>query len=205
MYFYHLDWSNKEEYVNYFNNEFIPKHIPDFNKKQRPPWRTHAVDQYWAFFPDQTPDPKILQLQEVLKRNFDFPDISYFLIFYQEADYEIHFDGPGDGSSGVHHTSLNLQLRSFEGTSLQFYREKNPGGGGKRISGTQAKSWEENEVILVDQFNCTNTWSLINSGVPHKVVVPKTGMPKICLSIRFKGFPAFEDSLAKIQSKPGLM
>jgi hypothetical protein len=204
MYYYHLDWPNREEYTNYFNNEFIPKHIPDFSQKQRPPWRNHTVDEFWVFFPNKTPDSKILELQDFLKRNFDFPDISYYLIFYQLQDYLIHIDGPGDGSSGINHTSLNLQLRGYKGTKMEFY-EKNSDAIGVLPSGSKSRLWGDNEVTLVDQFDCTNTWTLINTGTPHKLVVPKIGIPKICLSVRFKGFPKFEDSLAKIQSRTTLI
>jgi hypothetical protein len=197
MYYYHLDWSNTEEYTNYFNNEFIPKHIPDFNQKQPPPpWRVQPVDEYWIFYPNKTPDPKILELQNFLKSNFDFPDISYFLIFYQLRNYEIHIDGPGDSTSGTNHTSLNLQLSGYEGTKMEFYETD---GMGHRLPGTHIRAWDTKHSTLVDQFDCTNTWTLINTGVPHQLVVPQTGIPKICLSIRFKGFPAFEDSLAKIK------
>jgi hypothetical protein len=204
MYYYHLDWANREEYTNYFNNEFIPKHIPDFNKKQTPPWRNHPVDEYWAFFPNQILDIKMLALQDFLKRNFDFPDISYFLIFYQLKDNTLHVDGPEDGSSGVHRTSLNLQLSGYEGTTMNFY-EKNPNAIGFLPPGSKTKLWKDDEVKLMDQFKCTNTWTLVNTGIPHNVTVPETGIPKLCLSVRFRGFPAFEDSLAKIKSRTVLI
>jgi hypothetical protein len=204
MYYYHLDWSNTEEYTNYFNNEFIPKHIPDFNEKQRPPWRSTTAENFWVFFPKETPDPKILELQDFLKRNFDFPDISYYLIFYQVRDNPLHIDGPDDGSSGVHDVSLNLQLSGYEGVTIEFY-EKNSNAIGFLPPGSKTKLWNDNEVTLVDQFKCTNTWTLLKTSKPHKVVVPQIGIPKLSLAVRFKGFPAFEDSLAKIQSRTTLI
>jgi len=205
-YYHHLDWFNREEYTNYFNNEFIPKHIPDFNDKQRPPWRPNTiVDEYWIYYPNQIQDAKIFELQNFLKNNFDFPDIAFFLIFYQLKNYEMHDDRPLGSSDPTYatHTSLNLQLSGYEGTSMQFY-EKKPDAI-EVLPSNVNHIWVNNECTsmdqfnLVDQFDCTNTWSLINTGRLHRVVVPQTGIPKICIAFRFKGNPTFEDSLMKIK------
>jgi hypothetical protein len=204
MYYYHLDWPNREEYTNYFNNEFIPKYVPDFSKKQTSPWGDYKFDGYWLFFPIQIQDTKIFELQDFLKRNFDFPDISYIMIFCSTKDLPIHIDGPEDGSTGVNHACLNLQLSGYEGATMQFFKKVVNTSG--YLQGTsKVRAWNNNEVELIDQFDCFNTWSLLNTGTPHSVKVSDSGIPKICLSVRFKGFPTFEDSLAKIQSRTTLV
>jgi hypothetical protein len=199
MYYYHLDWSNREEFTNYFRDKFIPNHIPDFDHAQQSPWGNYKFKDYWLFFPNQTPDPKILELQDFLKNNFGFPNILYFIIG-RHLNLPIHIDGPDDGSSGVHHTSLNLQISDYEGVTMKFFKKINSSAG--YMQGlSNLRAWNNHEVELVDQFDCTNTWTLINTGVPHclDASASKTGIPKLCLSVRFKGFPAFEDSLAKIK------
>jgi hypothetical protein len=200
MYYHHLDWPNREEYTSYFGNEFIPKNIPDFNQPQKSPWSDKTFDEYWIFFPNQIQDKKIFELQDFLKRNFNFPDISYIIILRPTKDLPIHTDGPDNGASGVHHTSLNLQISGYDGHIVKFYK-KLINATGHMQGRTQTRGWGDHEVELADQFKCTNTWTLLNTGMPHSVKFSETGIPKICLSVRFKGFPAFEDSLAKIKSR----
>jgi hypothetical protein len=204
MYYYHLDWPNREEYTKYFRDEFVPRHIPDFSQAQQSPWGDYKFDEYWLFFPNQVQDTKIFELQDFLKRNFDFPDILYIIIIRPTRDMPIHTDGPDDGSSGVHRTSLNLQLSGYEGNTVNFYK-KTVDATGHIQGSTKLRGWKNHEVELADQFACTNTWTLLNTGVPHNVTMSTSGIPKICLSVRFKGFPAFEDSLAKIKSRTTLI
>jgi hypothetical protein len=204
MYYHHLDWPNRDEYVNYFRDEFIPKYIPDWSEKQTSPWGTHKLDGYWVFYPDKVQEEKIFKLQDFLKRNFDLPDISYVVIFRNTNDLPIHTDGPDDGSSGVNCTSLNLQLSGYEGTTMKFYR-KVVDATGFIYGPTKVRGWNNQEVELVDQFDCFNTWSVLNTGVPHMVTISESRVPKICASIRFKGFPTYEESLAKIMSRTELI
>jgi hypothetical protein len=204
IYYHHLDWPNRDEYTKYFRDEFIPKHIPDFSQQQKSPWGDNKLEEYWIFFPNQIQDAKIFELQDFLKRNFDFPDISYIIILRPTKDLPIHTDGPDNGTSGVHHTSLNLQISGYEGNVVKFYKKVVDATG--YIQGSSyLRAWNNHEVELVDQFSCTNIWTLLNTGVPHSVTASTSGIPKICLSVRFKGFPAFEDSLAKIQGRTTLI
>ena len=202
MYYLQLDWANREEYVNYFLNEFVPKNIPDLSKKVSTPWGG-PPRRFWVFIQDQINNPKITALQDFLKTTFDFPDISYIVIFYLDHQSHIHSDqDAADNRTNVNSTSLNLQLRGYHGSRMEFFEPKE-GRSGFIKNGAFTRLWMPDDVIKVAELELTQTWSLLNIQKLHNVINGDESNPKLCLSVRFKGDFPYEEAVNKIRNAIG--
>lgn len=160
-----------------------------------PPWGG-IPRNFWVFIQDEIQDKKMQELQHFLQSEYDFPEISYFIIFYLQNPYAIHVDW--DGETGGNATSLNLQLKGYMGSKMEFFEPKKNKLGYIPV-GIFSNLWLREDVDKVAELDLTPNWTLINTAKPHSVIVGNSNDPKICLAVRFKGCPSFEESLSKLQ------
>jgi len=179
----HLPELEVDKYTNYFLNQFIPSN--DFCQK--------VTDTNWfvqyerpSFFNDTV----IKELEHILCTKYKFPPIQYFIIFKYNVEQPIHVDG----IQIPRYASLNLPLSGYKTTKMVFYKIVNDVS---PIINT-ANYYSKNDVEPIAELKCSNSWVLVNSGIPHHIQNVDKNNPRITLCIRFANNPTVSNLINKI-------
>jgi len=177
-YYKFIDIVDTKPYAQHFLESFIKENnfielVTNQNNKTYIEYPTHRY-----------PDSLIVKLSSELTKKYKFPPISHFILFYHTVDQSIH----ADGSVVPRWCSFNLPLLGWENTKMNFYSVR-PDAVSRNA---ESRYYKKDDVIHQDQFNCTNDWVLVHSGLPHNVVNMTTENPRITLVNRFFGNPTFE-------------
>jgi hypothetical protein len=174
-------------WTDYFLKEFIPKYKFFENTSDT---GSSYIEWYKKDFLNET---EILKLSALLSSKLKFPPIEYFLIFrHVDMDQPIH----ADGRAVLRHSSFNLPLTGYEGTSMCFYEQKTI------LPPTikNANYYEKDNLTLVEKFTGGNEWVLVNSAIPHNVINMDANNPRLTVCIRFEFNPTFEDLVKNAKS-----
>ena len=175
-YFKYFDEIDPKPYTDYFLNEFIKeKNFIEEVKKG-------ITGTYIIYQANQSNMIKLLSRE--LTKKYNFPSISHFLLFYHTSNQAVH----ADGYPIPRWCSFNLPLSGWEGTIMNFYREK-PNAITKDA---ESRYYHTDEVEFQERFDCINKWVLVHSGLPHNVCNMTIENPRITLVTRFHSNPTFE-------------
>jgi hypothetical protein len=185
-YFTHLPDLDVETYTNYFLHTFMPKNNFDERRK------SSFYIQY--FRKEFYNDPKIMLLDCILQKKYNFPPMEYFSIFKHDRHQPIHHDG----LKIPRYASLNLPLQGFESTKMIFYKTlvNTP------LDISNANYYLPENVEPVIELEGNNEWVLVNSSVPHNITNSNVTNPRITLCIRFMSNPTI-DQLIEMAHKAG--
>jgi hypothetical protein len=185
-YFAHLPSLDTEPYTNYFLHTFMPNHDYDGNRKV-------AYIQYFRkdFYNDST----IMSLERILRENFKFPPIEYFIIFKHDKAQDIHHDG----IKIPRYASLNLPLSNFESTKMIFYKASI---NTIIMNVNDANYYLPETAEPVVELEGSNEWVLVDSSIPHNITNVNFNNPRITVCLRFISNPTI-DQLIKMAHKAG--
>ena len=175
-YFKYFDTINTKPYIEYFLNVFIKKNnfIEEVKKGTTGTYIIYQANQ----------SDMIKSLSKELNKKYNFPAISHFLLFYHTSNQSIH----ADGYPITRWCSFNLPLSGWEGTEMNFYKEK-PNA---TTRDAESRYYRPDEVEFQERFECINKWVLVHSGLPHNVCNMTKENPRITLVTRFHDNPSFE-------------
>jgi hypothetical protein len=198
--FTYVDKIDAEKYTDYFYNVFLTKYEFFQHLEKRELERIKNPEyvskfRFIKYIPSEVNDPIVNELESFLIEKFKFPKFSHFFIFLHEEPQPIHADAvkpwkPPDTPT-VSLTALNLPLKGYNGTGINWYTSKN---------GEELKSYmthkgmyfdKEDDLVPITTLPGSNRWILINTEVPHNVVNINSADPRFTLTFRFENNPSY--------------
>ena len=178
-YYKHLPELDGVKWTNYFLNDFMPQYNFYTDIK--------SSAYNYVMYDNKNLYPRIVELDNELQQKYNFPPISYFMIFlHNKKNQPIHVDG----TFTLRYASLNLPISGYENTKMIFYKKNNHNA---NVSISNANYLDIEDLTFADEFNGSNDWVLVNSGEPHQIVNIDVNNPRITVCFRFQGNLKFED------------